>query len=111
MSTSILDDVKHTLGLLPEDTAHDSDVIMHINTAFSELTQIGAGPVAGYMITGKEDRWDAFFTDARLNSIKSYIFLKVKLIMDPPGTSFGIQAMERQLTEMQFRINVVADYG
>jgi hypothetical protein len=111
MSTSILDDVKHNLGLLEADTSFDTDVIMHINTAISNLTQLGVGPVEGYEISGAENMWDEFVDDKRLNSVKSYIFLKVKLMFDPPGVGFVITSYENQIKELEFRINSVVDYG
>jgi len=109
--SSILSDVKHTLGLLPEQTAFDIDIMMHINSAIGTLTQIGVGPVAGFAITGTTEQWSDFADDIRLNSVRSYIFLKVKLMFDPPDTGFVTAAMERQIQELEYRINVVVDYG
>lgn len=109
--SSILNDTKHMIGLLPEDTAFDMTVVIHVNTAISDLTQLGVGPVQGYQITGPENQWDELVNDPRMNAVKSYVFLKVKLLFDPPQSGFAAQAIERQLTEMQYRINVVADYG
>lgn len=111
MTTSILNDVKHTLGILPEDTAFDNDVIMHINSSFSTLTQLGVGPIVGYQITDASNTWAEVFTDPRLNAAKSYIYLCVKLLFNPPELGFVITSMERQKEEMEFRLNVVADYG
>jgi hypothetical protein len=111
MSSSILNDVKQALGLLPENTAFDTDIIMHINTAISILTQLGVGPVTGYQITGEDNTWDEFADDARLNAARSYIYLKVKLMFDPPATGFETAARERQIAELEYRINVVVDYG
>jgi hypothetical protein len=111
MSSSILNDVKHTLGLLPENTAFDTDIIMHINSAISTLTQLGVGPVAGYAIADEDNTWDEFADDVRLNSVRSYIYLKVKLIFDPPATGFATASYERQIQELEYRINVVVDYG
>lgn len=111
MSTSILEDVKHVLGLLPEDTAFDTDIIMHINSTFGTLTQLGVGPVVGFQILDENATWDQYTTDPRLNAVKSYIFLCVKMLFDPPDTGFVLNAMERQKQEMEFRLNVVADYG
>lgn len=111
MSSSILNDVKHMVGLLPEQTAFDIDIIAHINNALSTLTQLGVGPVEGYMITDASNQWNEFADDPRLNSVKSYIFLKVKLVFDPPGTGFVLSSMERQIQELEYRINVVVDYG
>lgn len=109
--SSILNDVKHALGLLPDDTAFDVDVIMHTNTAISELTQLGVGPVEGFRVTGPTEQWNQFADDPRISSVQSYIFLKVKLLFDPPTNGFTVAAYERQLQEMAFRINVVVDYG
>lgn len=111
MSTSILNDVKHQLGLLPADTSFDDDIKIAINSAIAILTQLGVGPIEGYEITGPEQLWDEFVDDKRLNAVKSYIFLKVKLVFDPPGTGFVLASMERQIQELEYRINVVADYG
>lgn len=111
MSTSILNDVKHQLGLLPGDTAFDIDITIAINSAISSLTQLGVGPVEGYEVVNQDNTWDQFVADKRLNSVKSYIFLKVKLVFDPPGTGFVVASMERQIQELEFRINSVIDYG
>lgn len=111
MTTSILDDVKHALGLLPEDTAFDSDVMMHINSTFGTLTQLGLGPVLGYEITSAENTWDEFTVDPRLNAVKSYVFLCTSMLFNPPETGFETAAKERQKLEMEYRLNVVVDYG
>lgn len=109
--SSILDDVKHTLGITPDQTEFDSDIIMFINAAFGDLTQLGVGPVVGFQITGKDNQWAEFYTDPRLNAVKTYLFLKAKMMFDPPGTGFVLNAYERQIEELQYRLNVVADYG
>lgn len=111
MTGSILDDVKHNLGLLPSDTTFDSDVMMLINSAFSTLTQLGVGPLTGFQIQNKDARWSEYYTDPRLNSVKSYVFLKVKFLFTPPETGFATEAMERQIKEQETRLNIVAEYG
>jgi hypothetical protein len=111
MTTSILNDVKHMLGIMPEETAFDQDIIIYINGAFGALTQLGVGPVVGFQITDATKTWDDFVTDPRLNAAKSYIFLCVKMLFNPPDTGFVLASMERQKTEMEYRLNVVADYG
>jgi hypothetical protein len=111
MSTSILNDVKHNLGLLAEDTSFDTDIVIFINSAISNLTQLGVGPIEGYEISDANNQWTEFVDDKRLNSVKSYIFLKVKLMFDPPGTGFVLGSIENQIRELEYRINVVADYG
>lgn len=107
--SSILDDVKHMLGLLPGDTSFNSDVVIHINSVFATLQQLGVGPDNGYMIMGATEQWDDFFTDMVLNPVKSYMFLRVKLLFDPPQTGFTVGAMERQIQELEYRLFVAAD--
>lgn len=109
--SSILNDVKHALGLLENDHAFDNDIMIFINGVFGTLTQIGVGPLVGYQITGPDNTWNEFFTDLRLNAVKSYIILCCKLQFNPPDRGFLIEAMERQKLEMEYRLNVVADYG
>ena len=109
--SSILKDVKHMLGHTEEDTAFDTDIIIFINGVFGTLTQLGIGPLIGYQITGADNVWEEFYSDPRLNSVKSYIFLCAKLAFDPPDTGFVTESMNRQKQEMEFRLNVVADYG
>lgn len=107
--SSILDDVKHALGLLPEETAFDSDVIMHINSVFSTLHQLGIGPGEGFMISDNQAQWDDSITDILLNSVKSYMFLRVKLLFDPPQIGFVISSMDRQIQELEWRLMIEAD--
>lgn len=111
MSSSILNDTKHQLGLMPEDPSFDGDVIININNSLATLTQLGVGPLSGFEITGSSETWDQFTDDPRLNSVKTFVYLKAKLVFDPPGTGFVLQAMERQIEELTYRINVVVDYG
>lgn len=108
---SILNDVKHMLGHLPEDHAFDSDIMILINGVFGTLTQLGVGPAIGFQIMNDQNQWEEFTTDPRLNAVKSYIFLCVKMQFNPPDTGFVLASMERQKEEMEYRLNVVADYG
>lgn len=107
--SSILNDTKHVLGIPEDVTAFDLDVMMHINSTFTTLNQLGVGSVAGYNITTKEDQWEDFTENVLLNAVKSYMFLAVKLIFDPPKTGFETAAVERQMAEMQFRLEVAAE--
>ena len=109
--TSILNDTKHSLGLLPDETAFDQDIIITINSAFMVLTQLGVGPPEGYRITSAANEWDEFYTDPRLDGVRTYLHLKSKLVFDPPGTGFVLSSMERQIQELEYRLNVVAEYG
>ena len=107
--SSILNDVKHMLGLLPSENAFDSDVMIHINTVFTTLYQLGVGPPGGYMLEDQTDEWDDFITDDRLNAVKSYLFLRVKLLFDQPQIGFVIASMDRQILELEYRLRLEAE--
>jgi hypothetical protein len=110
MEDSILNSTKKILGIADDYTAFDLDIITHINTAFSTLAQLGIGPIEGFFIEDDGAIWDDFFTDdPRFNSIKSYIFLKVRMLFDPPTTSYLIDSMERQIEQLEWRLNVVRE--
>lgn len=107
MAQSILTSTKKTLGLAEDDTSFDVDIILHINSTFSILEQLGIGPVEGFMIEDSTPTWDAFIgNDPRLNLVKTYIYLQVRLMFDPPGTSFVIDSMKKQISEFEWRLNV-----
>jgi hypothetical protein len=108
--SSILNDVKHALGLLPADTTFDIDVIMHINSVFTTLNQLGVGPLEGFMITSDAETWDLFYEDQRLNAVKSYVFLRVKLLFDPPTIGKAFESYERQILEHEWRLNAEVDF-
>lgn len=104
---SILNSVKKNLGLAADYTAFDPDVLMYINAVFSTLDQLGVGPADGFMIEDDEPTWDDFLgDDPRLNQIRAYVTLRVKLLFDPPTTSFLIEALDKQRQELEWRINV-----
>ena len=104
---SILNSTKKILGIDPEYDAFDVDIITHINTTFSTLNQLGIGPPEGFMITDEVPEWTDFVgDDPRLNSIKTYVYLKVRLIFDPPATSFTIAALEKQIEQIEWRLSV-----
>jgi len=104
--TSILIDVKKTLGIDQAYGAFDLDILMHINTAFATLNQLGIGPDDGFMIEDETPEWDAFLgDDLKLNSVKTYIYLSVRLVFDPPTTSYLIDSLRNQLNELTWRIN------
>lgn len=105
MEDSILTTVKKTLGLDEEYTAFDLDVTLHINSILSNLNQIGVGPVNGFQIEDESTTWGDFLgDDPRLNNVKSFVYLKVRLLFDPPATSFAIEANERLAKELEYRI-------
>lgn len=103
---SILNDVKKTLSLPPEIKEFDQDIILHTNSVFSTLTQLGVGPDKGFMITDEKPEWDAFFTDIRLNEVKSYVYLRVRMLFDPPTVGVLVNAFESQIKELEWRLNL-----
>lgn len=106
MTDSILNTVKKTLNQPADYTAFDPDILMHINSVFSTLNQLGIGPQEGFSIEDESTEWSAFLNgDKRLNNVKSYMYLRVRLLFDPPGTSFVIAAFEKQIEELTWRIN------
>lgn len=107
---SILSDTKRALGVSPTDTAFDVELIMYINGAFSVLNQIGAGPINGYMLNDGEEAWSSFFDDVRLNFIKPIIYLRVRLLFDPPETAHAINAIKDQLAEYEYRLNTAVEH-
>lgn len=109
MMDSILTSVKKLLGVGEEYTHFDDDIIMHINSVIFILTQIGIGPVEGFAITSKDQTWDDFL-QGRINieSVKSYVYLKVRLLFDPPSNSFLVEAIERQISEYEWRLNITS---
>lgn len=107
MEQSILISTKKILGLPADYTAFDLDVITHINSVFSTLHQLGVGPDLGFAIEDDVAEWGDFLGgDLLLNNVKTYMYLKVRLAFDPPTTSFTISAVEQQIRELEFRINV-----
>lgn len=115
MENSILISTKKILGLPEEYTAFDHDIIVHINSVFSTLTQLGVGPVEGFMIEDEVAEWEDYVTAGvvanDLNSVRTYVFLKVKMAFDPPNTSFMIEAMDKQIAELEWRLNVAREYA
>ena len=107
MEQSILNSTKKILGIAEDYTVFDLDIITHINSAFSTLTQLGVGPAEGFMIEDATPVWTDFIADdLQYNSVKSYVFLKVRQLFDPPTTSYLIAATEKQIEELEWRLNV-----
>ena len=109
MESNILKSVKNNLGLPDDYAVYDEDVLMAINTTLSTVTQLGVGPAMGFEV-GDTTTWeDLLGGDFRMNSVRTFIHLKCRLIFDPPATSFAISAIEKQLEEMAWRIEVAAN--
>lgn len=107
---SILTSVKKMLGITEEYENFDADLIMHINSVFSILTQLGVGSPKGFTIEDKSANWEDFISDeAKLMLVKSYMLLKVKLLFDPPLSSAVLECYKKQIEEYEWRLNVAAE--
>ena len=107
---SILKSIKKNVNVDPEDMVFDSDIIMYINSALSTLHQIGLGKANGFAIYDASAKWtDLLGTRTDLEFVKLYITYQVRLAFDPPGNSFGIDSMQKTITELTFRINVAVE--
>lgn len=107
---SILTATKKILGIAEEYMHFDGDLILHINSVFSILTQLGVGPPEGFFIKDNQDEWTDFISEeSKLELIKTYVCLKVKLLFDPPISSAVIESMNRLISELEWRIYVIAD--
>lgn len=111
ISESILTSIKKLLGIDENYTHFDADIVMHINSVFSILTQMGVGPANGFSISGKDETWSAFITDKPniFSLVKSYVYMKVRLLFDPPLSSAAIESINRQISEFEWRLFVAAD--
>jgi hypothetical protein len=107
---SILNNVKKNLGLAADYTAFDVDILTFINSAFSIVNQLGVGSADGFYIQDDTAVWDDIGLPAnQLNLLKTYLFLKVRVLFDPPATSFLIKAMEAQLEEYEWRLSTLRE--
>jgi hypothetical protein len=107
MEQSILKSTKKILGIADEYTVFDLDILTHINTTFSILTQMGVGPTTGFMIEDETAVWtdfDPVDDNLNFNAVKSYVFLKVRQLFDPPATSYLITAVNEQIRELEWRL-------
>lgn len=109
--TSILTDIKKLLGMGEEYEHFDKDVTIHINSAFSILTQVGVGPADGFRIEDAKATWSEFIPsdNKKLELVKDYVYLKCKLIFDPPTSTSVIDSIERTIKEYEWRLQVEAD--
>lgn len=107
---SILTSIKKLLGPEEEYDHFDTDIIIHINSALMVLTELGVGPSNGFTITDKVAVWTDFVPDIdRIAAIKTYVYLKVKLVFDPPQSAAAIDSIKETIKELEWRINDVAE--
>ena len=110
---SILTSIKKLLGIAEEYEHFDNDIIMHINSVFMILTQLGVGPSKGFVITDSSASWDDFLPEGgeKLQAVKTYMYMKVRLMFDPPTSSAVMESMNRMISELEWRLNVAVDPG
>lgn len=107
---SILTLVKKNLGIEEDCEDFDDEIIMHINSVFTILSQLGVGPKEGFAIQDKTSVWSEYISDKQnLNLVKSYMYLRVRIMFDPPQNSFTLTSMENQAKEYEWRLNVQAE--
>ena len=110
MTDSILDSVKQALGVPVDSTDFDPELMMYINSVLSTLNQLGVGPVEGFRITDNTATWVDFLGDnPKLNEAQTYTSFRVKLMFDPPPTSFALDAMKEQIQEASWRLNATRE--
>ena len=106
---SILDSIKKLLGIQPEYRAFDEDLIIHINTVFAILNQIGIGPKEGFFIVDESTNWDEYMSDINQASVRTYVYLKVRLLFDPPGSGILVDSINRMISELEWRLYLEGD--
>lgn len=110
MITSILTSIKKLLGIDETYDAFDQDIIMHINTVFMSLNQFGVGPTKVFSIQNSDATWADFLgEESDFESVKTYIYMRVRLMFDPPSHSFVISSIENQIKELEWRFIVQAE--
>lgn len=110
LEDSILNSTKKVLGVEPDYKIFDNDILTFINLAFFNLTQLGVGPVDGYAITSEENVWSEFIgVTKRIESVKTYVALKVRLLFDPPSTSAVLESINRSISELEWRLNLQSE--
>ena len=107
---SILNTIKQSLGIPQEQPHFDVEIIMYINSAFSDLWELGVGPSEPYTIVDENNRWDEFLEESEeFENVKTYVYVSVKLLFDPPLSSSVLSALERKLKELEWRLTTKAE--
>ena len=106
---SILDSIKKLLGIQPEYMAFDQDLIIHINTVLVILNQLNVGPPEGFLIYDGTESWDDYIVKEQISMVKSYIYLRVRLLFDPPGSGILVDSINRMISELEWRLYLEGD--
>lgn len=107
---SILTSIKKLIGITAEDTSFDHDIIFHINSVFWDLNTLGVGPSEVFRIEDDTSTWNDFMSDTtKFEALKSYMYLRVKLLFDPPASSVVVESMKREIDKWEWKLNVAAE--
>lgn len=106
---SILQSIKKLLGVQSDYIVFDDDIIIHINTVFATLNQLNIGPSTGFFITDSTSVWSDYIEESNIQMVKTYIYLKVKLIFDPPASSVVVESYNRTISEIEWRLYLEGD--
>lgn len=107
--SSILEDVKKGIGPSVTYSVFDDELIMHINTVLFELNQLGVGPEEPFVVESSDDEWESFLGDKTVEAAKTYVILKCRMYFDPPTSGVLVNAINEQLKELTWRLNVAVD--
>ena len=111
MNESILNSIKKLLGIVPEYTDFDQDITLFINSVFPILRQLGCGPKEGFTITDANTKWSDYIGDNKnLEIVKSFVYLKVRLLFDPPAASAHMEAFKQNISELEWRIKEECEF-
>lgn len=108
---SILDSIKKLLGIQPEYKSFDQDIMMHINAVFVVLNQLGIGPSEGFSINSRDIKWSKYSTELNTNLVKTYVYLKVRLMFDPPASATLVESINAMIKELEWRLCLEGDKG
>ena len=109
-SSSILNSIKVMLGISPTDYGFDQEVKDLINAEFLSLHQLGVGPKEGFSIAGPEDVWDSYTDNLHImDAVRQFVYLRVRMIFDPPASSVVADAINNRISELEFRLNIQAE--
>lgn len=110
ISESILNSVKKMLGISPDISAFDVDIIANINAGISILTQVGVGPDTGFVVTSGDETYEEYLIRPNeYKMVNMFLFLKTKIAFDPPTSATLMQAYKEQMDEYLWRLQVDHD--
>ena len=107
---SILLSMKKMLSIAGDEDGFDTDIVVHINSVFFALYQLGVGPDTPFSIEDDTALWSEFMTRQDIEAVKSYMYLRLRLLFDPPTTATMYDAIDKQAKEFEWRLNSAVDY-